>query len=156
MPTIEIFDHEAGGAEGFRYLVEMHKIVAAVDEFGSRLDWYVVEMFVNVLTGGEEEWILDLCRRCERLAEPPRITWQEIMRFGKEVGQVESCVLIGARPGGEPPAEPIDLNSKSWEMVIQSVDVTFWAITSHDQTLLERVRAAFKETKAVESTKRYF
>jgi hypothetical protein len=154
VPTVEIFDRATEESEGLRHLVGMDKVVATLDEFALRLDWYVVEMFVNVLTDGEKEWILELCKRSA--VEPIAISWQEIVRFGKEVGQVESCVLIGVRPGGERPVEPIDLNSKSWGLVIQNVDTTFWAITSHDQTLLERVRASFKESKTVESTQRYF
>jgi hypothetical protein len=156
MPSVEISDRDSD-----RLLPSLGHILNILEECGSRLDWYLVEFYPVFLLGADgsvalppPEWVSNVWYKVDKSGETVKLTWSELKDLAKYVGQMDSCLIIVPKPGVGEPLEPIDLNSENWEIVIQSIDASFWTITSHNEKVLDKVRSAFHKTKTVATTDR--
>lgn len=158
MTTLEIRQFEQG-----KFLIGIQPILSVIKAFAVDLDWYLVEFDPVVLVGQFDsaepppQWVVDLQYDHDFGAPTPiKMSWQELQNLSKYVVQFGGVLLIATTTGQAGPVEPIDLNSKDWEMVVQAVDSSFWAITSQNQKLLEAVRSAFTDVRTTDGTIRYF
>lgn len=157
MPTIEIF--EGKGDLSF----DLAQVLAVIEPSTSTLEWYAVEFEPTFLVGPDgtkeqspPQWVLDLWHRIENCKNGIKVSWQELKEFAKHAGQTINALFIAIRPGHPPPVEPLDLNSSTYEIVVQAFDATMWAITSQNEALLDTLRKHFKDTKIVAQTSRYY
>lgn len=157
MPTIEIF--QGRGASSF----DLSEILALIEPFTDGLEWYAFEFEPTFLLGKDgtnkqapPEWVLTLWHRIEEAENGIKVDFQEMKKFATYVGQTINALFIAIGSGGTPPVEPIDLNSPQYDIVVQAFDATLWAVTSHDQTLIETIEKHFTDTKIVAQTSRYY
>lgn len=156
MSTIEISDQREGALS-----FDMIDLLAVIEPFASGLDWYFVDFYVGSFhtmadTEHVEPWVLALWHAVEESKEPTRVSWATLKDFARHVRQTDMCLLIGVRPNSKPPSEPLDPNSEGFEIVVQAFDFTFWAVTSRNRSLEERLLGHFKNTVTVANTRRYY
>jgi hypothetical protein len=156
MPTIEIFDQIDD-----RLSFDLVDVLATIGPFSTGLDWYLAEFQLGVFhpkapdTQDVEPWVLALWRAVEGSKTPMRASWETLSEFARHVRRTDSCLILALEAGAPPPNEPLDLNGDDFEIAVQAVDSTFWAITTRNQALMESVASRFSDTKIVERTERY-
>ncbi len=138
----------------------MIEVLTTIEPFASSLDWYVAQFYlgsfhVNADTGKVKPWVLALWHAVEQGKEPTRLSWETLLDSARHVRQTDMCELIGVKPNTGAPKEPLDLNSENFEIVVQAVDFSFWAVTTRNYALIERLQQRFKETKLVQTAQRY-
>lgn len=156
MPTIEISDQNDKGLS-----FDLIDVLEVIEPFSAGLEWYLAEFQLGSFhpkaedTPNVEPWVLALWRAVESSNTPQRLTWETLVGFARNVRQTDSCLILAIRHGASPPNEPLDLNADDFEVVVQAVDSTFWAITARNEALIERLASNFRDTKLAEKTYRY-
>jgi hypothetical protein len=156
MPTIEISDQNDKGLS-----FDLIDVLEVIEPYSAGLEWYLAEFQLGSFhpkaedTPNVEPWVLALWRAVENSNTPQRLTWETLAGFARAVRQTDSCLIFAIRPGTSPPHEPLDLNGGNFEVVVQAVDSTFWAITARNEALIERLAGNFRDTKLAEKTYRY-
>lgn len=157
MSTIQVSDKNDKHYLSF----DLMDVLKVIEPFSGGLEWYLAEFQLGSFhpkaadTPDVEPWVLALWRAVENGNTPKRLTWQTLVEFARNVRQTDSCLFLATRPGALPPEELLDLNGEDLEIVVQAVDSTFWAITSRNEALIERLASSFHDTKLVEKTHRY-
>ncbi len=154
MPTIEISD-QGQAALSF----DLIDILTVIEPFSLGLEWYFMEFELGSFVGADQQnvrpSVIALWDRIQESKNGIRISWQELKDFARNVRQTDMALLLALRPGNEPPMEPLDLNSQQFDIVVQAVDFSFWAVTTRNDELIARLNDHFKSTQIVESTRRY-
>lgn len=155
MPTIEISDKNQQGSLSF----DLHHMLREIEPFADKLDWYVVDFEPGLGFGRPDgdvpSWVPSLYDAIKKGDGPIKVSWLTLKDFARNVVQTDVALLVGKREGSLPPNAPINPNDEQFEIVVQAVDSTFWAVTTADQALLARLRAHYTDTKLVEATRLY-
>jgi hypothetical protein len=157
MSTIEISDHNDKHYLSF----DLMDVLKVIEPFSDGLEWYLAEFQLGSFhprasdTPNVEPWVLALWRAVERGTAAERLTWDTLVQFARNVRQTDSCLILAIKPGISSPKEPLDLNGEDFEVVVQAVDSTFWAITCRNKALIDRFAANFHNVKLVGKTHRY-
>jgi hypothetical protein len=151
MSTVEIHDEDERGILAF----DLTNIADVVEPFATNLDWYVVEFEPVGLIGSNNSadpplWVAALYKRLKTESHSVKIEWSTLKQFAHYIKQTIDMTLIGVLPGGTQPTVPIDINDLKYEIVIQAIDTSLWAVTSRNRDLLERIKNSFKETRIID------
>jgi len=157
MPTIEISD-EHNGVLSF----DLSDILGVLEPFAREFEWYISEFVPSVFVGANdvpprvEPWVIALWHQIEESKVPIRLSWARLIEFARNLMQTENATLFALKPGSILPDPPPDLNSDKFEIVVQGVDTSFWAITTRNPTIIDQLRVRFKDTKIVPRTAAYY
>lgn len=156
MPTVEIFDQQNGLLS-----FDLGDLLEVIAPFASRLDWYVVEFEPAVLTAAQGKpdsppiWVTELWHKSEAGAVQA-ITWEQLKELSTYVSQTMNALFVAMDLGAPTPSSSLDPNNERYKLVIQAVDTSFWAVTTHDEDLVQALKARFKSVKLQPATQRYF
>lgn len=157
MPTIEISDEDSGVLS-----FDLSDILAILEPFAREFEWYIFEFVPSVFVGANdapprvERWVVALWHQVEESKAPIKLSWTQLMKFACNVMQTERAMLFALKPGSVLPDPPLDLNSDEFEIVVQGVDTSFWAITTRNATIIDQLTVRFKDTKIVPRTAAYY
>lgn len=157
MPTLEIFDKRNGFLS-----FDLRDLLEVIEPFAAPLDWYVVEFEPAVLAASAEHgkgsppsWVTELWHKSETGAVEA-LSWERLKDLSTHVTQTMNGVFVAADPGQPAPSPSLDPNDEHYRIVIQAVDTSFWAVTSHDENVLQALKGRFKDVKLRPATQRYF
>lgn len=153
MPTLEIFDKHNGFLS-----FDLRDVLEVIEPLASRLDWYVVEFEPAVMAtaeGSPPNWVTELWHKSETGAVE-RLSWKRLKQLSTHVTQTMNALFVAVDQGGPAPAPSLDPNDEQYRLVIQAVDTSFWAVTSHDENVLQALRGRFHDLKLRSATQRYF
>jgi|SRR5579864_1818151 len=151
MATIEIYDEDEHGILAF----DLAKLLEVVEPFGIALEWYFLEFEPVDLTGpnGSSDipppWVSELYQRLRKEPNSVKVEWEMLKQFACHVKQTMDATLIGVFPGTPQPIAPLNVDNPQYEIVIQCIDTSLWALTCRNQELIGRIRSSFRETKIV-------
>jgi hypothetical protein len=157
MTTAEISD-----SNGEILSFDLADILMILEPFARNLEWHVVELETSVLVGASDPqpsvkpWVIELLNQIRMNSTPTRILWDRLFDLSRNIIQTEMGLLLAIKPGNEPPRHPFDLNSERFEIVVQGVDNTFWAVTSHDDEIINQLKRRFKDVQVVAGTQIYY
>jgi hypothetical protein len=157
MTTLEIFNQSSSVNPG------LGDFLSVIEPFRGSLAWYLIEFDPGVLLSEDGSsdhpppgWVSTIWQVVRSNPEGLKLEWDDLKRFSKYVRQTDNLFLVAAPQGETPPLEPIDPNDPRWTLVLQAVDSTFWAITTRNQQLLDKVRSTFPQSKLAKLTERYY
>ncbi len=157
MPTLEIFDKRNDFLS-----FDLRDLLEVIEPFASRLDWYVVEFEPAVLSAAAEHgkgsppsWVTELWHKSEAGAVEA-ISWERLKELSTHITQTMNALFVGTDAGAPAPTLTLDPNDEHYKLVIQAVDTSFWAVTSHDENVLQALKGRFNDVKLRPATQRYF
>jgi hypothetical protein len=157
MPTLEIFDKRNGFLS-----FDLGDLLEVIAPFAPRLDWYVVEFEPAVLDGRQDRardsppsWITELWKKSEA-GTVQALSWERLKELSTHVTQTMNALFVATDPGTPVPNSSLDPNDERYRLVVQAVDTSFWAVTTHDENVLQALKARFNDVKLQPATKRYF
>ena len=157
MPTVEISD---SNDEVLSF--DLADILAVLEPFARNLEWYIVELDPMVLLGANDpkpavkSWVLELLKQIKVSSSPVKLSWEMLSDLSRNIVQTEMGLLFAIEPSGEVPNQPFDLNSDKFEVVIQGVDTSFWAVTTRKNNIVDQLKQRFREVEIVASTRTYY
>ena len=157
MPTVEISD---SNDEVLSF--DLADILAALEPFARNLEWYIVELDFVVLLGANDPkpavkpWVLELLNQIKMSSTPVKLSWERLSDLSRNIVQTGMGLLFAIEPSSEVPTHPFNLNSDKFEVVIQGVDTTFWAVTTRRNDIVDQLKQRFKEVEIVASTRTYY
>jgi hypothetical protein len=157
MPTIEINDTNESTLS-----FDMIDILTVLEPFARELDWYFIEFVPGVFVGATDPepnvkpWVIALYHQIERSERAVKVSWETLKNFARNIVQTEMTLLVALKPGEKEPLIPVDVNSTEFEIVLQGVDNSFWAVTTKNDAIIHQLKLRFKNTEIVPGTRSYF
>jgi hypothetical protein len=140
MQRIEIFDADETGT----LALDLRDVLKAVESYRD-LCWYFLELEATGKLRGNEP-IVQLERRIAQSPHGLRFDWNELTKLASEITQTINATLVGCRPNTSPPALPLK-PVEGLEIAIEAIDSTLWAVSTNESEVIQRLKAAFKNTK---------
>ena len=157
MPTLEIFDKRNGFLS-----FDLGDLLEVIAPFASHLDWYVVQFEPAVLAGRQDKakdsppsWVTELWQKSEA-GIVQALSWERLKELSAHIAQTMNALLVATDPGTPALSSALNLNDERYRLVIQAVDTSFWAVTTHEENVLQALKARFNDVKLQPATQRYF
>jgi len=157
MPTLEISDSKDGVLS-----LDLADILGVLEPFARNLEWYVAELAPSVLLGAADPQpavkssVLELLNQIKMSSAPVKLSWERLSELSQNIVQTEMGLLFAIEPKREIPSQPFDLNSSRFEIVVQGVDTSFWAVTTRKSEIIDQLKKRFKNIQIVASTQTYW
>lgn len=100
--------------------------------------------------------VLELLNQIKMSSAPVKLSWERLSELSQNIVQTEMGLLFAIEPKREIPSQPFDLNSSRFEIVVQGVDTSFWAVTTRKSEIIDQLKKRFKNIQIVASTQTYW
>ena len=130
-------------------------LLAAIESSSMDFKWYLVEFEAGFFskesgpydnTGG---WIGDLCSEIERRGCGVALPWKKVKALAESMHPPDMALLIAAKPEIPPPAWPLNIASRDFEIAIQGTDEYSWSITTRNEKVVTQLQERFQHLQFV-------
>lgn len=79
------------------------------------------------------------------------MTWKELSELASQLVQTFNCVIVGISREREPPSLPLHETYPEDRIIIATFDSSHWTVCVPTQDLTQKLQAAFRDTRLVDS-----